>query len=58
VIIVKIVQGRHREDAEMDEKDEKEVMVVTVIMHYDSSAYLRLTATDIDKYAYYSRTRQ
>jgi hypothetical protein len=42
----------------MDEKDEKEVMVVTVIMRYDSSAYLRLTATDIDKYAYYSRTRQ
>jgi hypothetical protein len=32
----------------MDEKNEKEVIVVTVVMRYDSSAYLRLIATDVD----------
>jgi hypothetical protein len=32
--------------------------MVTVVMRYDSSVYLRLIATDIDKYAHYSRTRQ
>jgi hypothetical protein len=36
----------------VDEKDEKEVVVVTMVIRYDSSAYLRLTATDVDKYAY------
>ncbi len=37
----------------MDEKDEEEVVVVTVVMRYDSSVYLRLTATDVDKYVYH-----
>jgi hypothetical protein len=35
----------------MDEKDEEEVVVVTVVMRYDSSAYLRLTVTDVDTVA-------
>jgi hypothetical protein len=43
----------------VDEKDEKEiVIVITVVMRYDSLAYLRLTVIDVDKYAYYPRTRQ
>jgi hypothetical protein len=41
----------------VDEKDEK-VVVVTVVMRYDSSAYLRLTVTDVDKYAHHPRSRQ
>jgi hypothetical protein len=42
----------------MDEKNEKEIIMVTIIMRYDNSAYLRLTTTDVDKYTHHPRTRQ
>jgi hypothetical protein len=42
----------------VDEKDEEKVVVVAVVMRYDNSVYLRLTATDVDKYVHHPRTRQ
>jgi hypothetical protein len=33
-------------------------VVVTVVMRYDSSACLRLTVTDVDKYVHHPRTME
>jgi hypothetical protein len=32
----------------VDEEDEEKIVVVTVMMRYDSSAYLRLIIIDVD----------
>jgi hypothetical protein len=42
----------------VDEKDKEKIVIITIMMRYNSSAYLMLTVTDIDKYAHHSRTRQ
>jgi hypothetical protein len=41
----------------MDEKDEEEIVVITVIMRYDRLVYLRLIVINIDKYVHHSRIR-